>query len=67
MMYVCIYMYVCMYTFMSGGPVGYWFDYVCMYVCSINKNSSCKRGKRKVLNTVREYIQSVCIQFKKKT
>ena len=56
-----------MYTFMSGGPVGYWFDYVCMYVCSINKNSSCKRGKRKVLNTVREYIQSVCIQFKKKT
>ena len=24
--------YVCMYTLMSGGPIGYWFD-VCMYVC----------------------------------
>ena len=22
---------VCMYTLMSGGPIGYWF--VCMYVC----------------------------------
>ena len=26
-------MYVCIYTLMSGGPIGYWFDYVCMYVC----------------------------------
>ena len=41
-MYVCMYVYfyecmyactVCMYTLMSGGPIGYWFDKGTMYVC----------------------------------
>ena len=34
-MYVYKYVYICMYTLMSGGPIGYM--YVCMYYVYVQK------------------------------